>query len=89
MLMRNRSGNFSMSRLIDFLTALGQDVQITVGAKSRTQPAPTYARYRLLLATRFLSPLFFGAALCLGFCCTGSRWYVYHLLPTQFFAELL
>ncbi len=30
LLMRNRSGNFSIGRLIDFLTALGQDVQITV-----------------------------------------------------------
>jgi len=30
LLMRNRSGSFSMGRLIDFLTALGQDVQITV-----------------------------------------------------------
>ena len=30
LLMRNRSDNFSMGRLIDFLTALGQDVQITV-----------------------------------------------------------
>ena len=30
LLMRNRSGNFSMARLIDFLTALGEDVQITV-----------------------------------------------------------
>jgi predicted XRE-type DNA-binding protein len=29
-LMRNRSGNFSVGRLIDFLTALGQDVEITV-----------------------------------------------------------
>lgn len=29
-LMRNRSGNFSVERLMDFLTALGQDVQITV-----------------------------------------------------------
>jgi hypothetical protein len=28
--MRNRSGNFSVERLMDFLTALGQDVQITV-----------------------------------------------------------
>ncbi len=27
---RNRSGNFSVGRLIDFLTALGQDVKITV-----------------------------------------------------------
>jgi predicted XRE-type DNA-binding protein len=29
-LLRNRSGNFSVGRLIDFLTALGQDVEITV-----------------------------------------------------------
>lgn len=29
-LMRNRSGNFSVERLMDFLTALGQDVEITV-----------------------------------------------------------
>jgi predicted XRE-type DNA-binding protein len=29
-LMRNRAGNFSVGRLIDFLTALGQDVEITV-----------------------------------------------------------
>ena len=29
-LMRNRPGNFSVGRLIDFLTALGHDVQITV-----------------------------------------------------------
>ena len=29
-LMRTRSGNFSVERLMDFLTALGQDVQITV-----------------------------------------------------------
>jgi len=29
-LARNRSGNFSVGRLIDFLTALGQDVEITV-----------------------------------------------------------
>ncbi len=28
--MRNRSGNFPVGRLIEFLTALGQDVQITV-----------------------------------------------------------
>jgi hypothetical protein len=33
--MRNRSGNFSMSRLIDFLTALGQDVKITVRATQK------------------------------------------------------
>ena len=29
-LMRNRSGSFSVERLIDFLTSLGQDVKITV-----------------------------------------------------------
>jgi predicted XRE-type DNA-binding protein len=29
-LARNRSGNFSVGRLIEFLTALGQDVKITV-----------------------------------------------------------
>ena len=29
-LMRNRSGTFSVGRLIEFLTALGQDVQISV-----------------------------------------------------------
>jgi predicted XRE-type DNA-binding protein len=29
-LMRNRVGNFSVERLMDFLTALGQDVEITV-----------------------------------------------------------
>ena len=29
-LMRNRAGNFSAERLMEFLTALGQDVEITV-----------------------------------------------------------
>jgi predicted XRE-type DNA-binding protein len=29
-LMRNRAGAFSVERLVDFLTALGQDVEITV-----------------------------------------------------------
>jgi hypothetical protein len=28
--MRNRAGSFSVDRLMDFLTALGQDVEITV-----------------------------------------------------------
>ena len=28
--MRNRAGSFSVERLMDFLTALGQDVEITV-----------------------------------------------------------
>jgi hypothetical protein len=27
--MRNRSGTFSVERIMDFLTALGQDVEIT------------------------------------------------------------
>jgi predicted XRE-type DNA-binding protein len=30
LLMRNRSGNFSVERLMSFLTALGHDVEITV-----------------------------------------------------------
>jgi predicted XRE-type DNA-binding protein len=30
LLMRNRSGNFSVERLMDFLTALGHDVEIRV-----------------------------------------------------------
>jgi predicted XRE-type DNA-binding protein len=30
LLMRNRAGNFSIGRLMEFLTALRQDVQITV-----------------------------------------------------------
>jgi predicted XRE-type DNA-binding protein len=30
LLIRNRAGTFSIGRLIDFLTALGQDVEITV-----------------------------------------------------------
>ena len=32
LLMRNRTGNFSVGRLMEFLTALGRDVQITVRA---------------------------------------------------------
>ena len=35
-LARNRSGNFSVGRLIDFLTALGQDVEITVKPTRKT-----------------------------------------------------
>ena len=30
LLMRNRSGSFSCGRLMDFLTALGQDIEISV-----------------------------------------------------------
>jgi predicted XRE-type DNA-binding protein len=36
-LMRNRAGNFSVGRLIEFLTALGQDVQITVKPTRKDQ----------------------------------------------------
>ena len=43
LLMRNRSGNFSMGRLIDFLTALGQDVRITVRATRKGQGALSVA----------------------------------------------
>jgi predicted XRE-type DNA-binding protein len=38
-LMRNRAGNFSVGRLIEFLTALGQDVQITVKPTRKEQGA--------------------------------------------------
>jgi len=36
-LMRNRAGNFSVGRLIEFLTALGQDVKITVKPTRKAQ----------------------------------------------------
>lgn len=36
-LMRNRSGNFSVERLMDFLIALGQDVEITVKPTRKSQ----------------------------------------------------
>jgi predicted XRE-type DNA-binding protein len=38
-LMRNRAGNFSVGRLIEFLTALGQDVEITVKPTRKAQGA--------------------------------------------------
>jgi predicted XRE-type DNA-binding protein len=38
-LMRNRAGNFSVGRLIEFLTALGQDVEITVKPTRKVQGA--------------------------------------------------
>jgi predicted XRE-type DNA-binding protein len=38
-LMRNRAGSFSVERLMDFLTALGQDVEITVRPARRPQGA--------------------------------------------------
>ena len=37
LLMRNRTGNFSVGRLMEFLTALGRDVQITVRATRKEQ----------------------------------------------------
>lgn len=36
-LARNRAGNFSVGRLIEFLTALGQDVKITVSPARKRQ----------------------------------------------------
>jgi predicted XRE-type DNA-binding protein len=36
-LVRNRSGNFSVGRLLEFLTALGQDVEITVRHTRKVQ----------------------------------------------------
>jgi predicted XRE-type DNA-binding protein len=36
-LMRNRCGNFSVERLMDFLIALGQDVEITVKPTRKSQ----------------------------------------------------
>lgn len=38
-LMRNRAGSFSVERLMDFLTALGQDVEISVRPARRRQGA--------------------------------------------------
>ena len=37
LLMRNRSGSFSAGRLMEFLTALGQDVEITVRPARKEQ----------------------------------------------------
>ena len=37
-LMRNRSGSFSVGRLMEFLTALGQDVEISVRPAGRINP---------------------------------------------------
>ena len=36
-LMRNRAGNFSVGRLIEFLTALGQDVEIAIKPTRKLQ----------------------------------------------------
>jgi hypothetical protein len=35
--MRNRSGSFSVERLMDFLTALGQDVEISLKPARKEQ----------------------------------------------------
>lgn len=37
LLMRNRAGTFSVGRLMDFLTALGQDVEISVKPTRKRQ----------------------------------------------------
>ena len=37
LLMRNRAGTFSVGRLMEFLTALGQDVEVTVRPTRREQ----------------------------------------------------
>lgn len=39
LLVRNRAGSFSVERLMDFLTALGQDVEITVRRTRKEQGA--------------------------------------------------
>ena len=44
-LQRNRSGNFSVERLMDFLIALGQDVEITVRPTRKE-----YGRVSIVLA---------------------------------------
>jgi predicted XRE-type DNA-binding protein len=36
-LMRNRSGSYSVERLLEFLTCLGQDVEITVRRTNKQQ----------------------------------------------------
>lgn len=40
-LVRGQSGMFSVERLMEFLTALGQDVEITVGPKRKARAAMT------------------------------------------------
>jgi predicted XRE-type DNA-binding protein len=37
LLMRNRAGTFSVGRLMEFLTALGHDVEVTVRSTPRTR----------------------------------------------------
>jgi predicted XRE-type DNA-binding protein len=42
-LMRCRAGTFSVERLMRFLTALGQDVEITVRPKDEERPAARFS----------------------------------------------
>jgi predicted XRE-type DNA-binding protein len=46
LLMRNRAGTFSVGRLIDFLTALGQDVDINVRATRKERGVMSVAGQR-------------------------------------------
>ncbi len=43
-LMRNRSGNFPVGRLLEFLTALDQDVEITLRPKRKTHAEMSVVR---------------------------------------------
>jgi predicted XRE-type DNA-binding protein len=54
MLMRNRSGNFSIGRLMGSLAKLGQDVQITVRPRS---PERTSGRVQLLAPPAAAAPI--------------------------------
>jgi predicted XRE-type DNA-binding protein len=48
LLVRNRAGRFSVERLMDFLAALGQDVEITVRPRARSM-APSHDRVGLMI----------------------------------------
>jgi predicted XRE-type DNA-binding protein len=50
LLMRNRAGVFSVERLMDFLTALGQDIQITVRPARKRQGEVSVAAESVQLA---------------------------------------
>ena len=54
LLMRNRSGNFSVERLMTFLTALGHDVEITVSPTRTSNTARCPSPWPEALAYRFL-----------------------------------
>ena len=51
-LMRNRSGNFSVERLMDFLIALGQDVEITVRPTRKEHGQVSIVLAPICIATR-------------------------------------